>query len=124
VAVASDELEVKVVNTNDMSKVMYLRDQARPVKHVSYDVSGTMLAVSCTDGMVYMYSLSEEQPRMVKRVDGLIKTLETDAEASAKVAWHPDGRAFAAATATRGTVMLRRALQAHQANVVLQTSRW
>lgn len=28
--------------------------------------------------------------------------METDAEASSKVLWHPDGRAFAAATPTRG----------------------
>lgn len=101
-AVASDELEVKVVNTRDMTKVMYLREQSRPVKHVSFDVSGTTLAVSCTDGIVYMYSLSSEQPQLLKRVDGLIKTLESDAEASGKVAWHPDGRAFAAPTNTRG----------------------
>ncbi|KAK3060287.1 DNA polymerase alpha accessory factor Mcl1, partial [Teratosphaeriaceae sp. CCFEE 6253] len=60
-----------------------------------------MLAVSCTDGIVYIYSLSSEQPQLVKRVDGLIKTLETDAEASANVSWHPDGRAFAAATSSR-----------------------
>ena len=102
VAVASDELEVKVVNTRDMTRVMYLREQTRPVKHVSFDVSGTTLAVSCTDGMIYMYSLSSEQPQLLKRIDGLIKALETDAEASAKVAWHPDGRAFGVPTSTRG----------------------
>lgn len=107
-AVASDELEVKVVNTRDMTQVMYLREQSRPVKHVSFDVSGTMLAVSCTDGIVYMYSISSTQPQLVKRVDGLVKTLETDAEASAKIAWHPDGRAFAAPTATRGMFALMR----------------
>lgn len=103
-AVASDELEVKVVNTHDMTRVMYVREQSRPVKHVSFDSSGSTLAVSCSDGIVYMYSLSSEQPQLLKRVDGLIKTLETDAEASAKVAWHPDGRAFAAPTASRGNL--------------------
>ncbi|KAK3068763.1 DNA polymerase alpha accessory factor Mcl1 [Teratosphaeriaceae sp. CCFEE 6253] len=101
VAVASDELDVKVVSTRDMTRIMHLREQTRPVKHVSFDVSGSMLAVSCTDGIVYIYSLSSEQPQLVKRVDGLIKTLETDAEASAKVSWHPDGQAFAAATSSR-----------------------
>ncbi|KAF2770746.1 WD40 repeat-like protein [Teratosphaeria nubilosa] len=100
-AVASDETEVKVVNTRDMEKVVYLREQARPVKHVSFDVGGTMLAVSCTDGMVYIYSLSSEQPALLKRKDGLIKMIQTDAEASTKVHWHPDGRAFAVPTAAR-----------------------
>lgn len=102
VAVASDELEVKVVNTRDMTRVMHLREQSRGVKHVSFDVTGSLLSVSCTDGIVYVYSLSSEQPQLVKRLDGVIKMLESDAEASAKVAWHPDGRAFAAPTSTRG----------------------
>lgn len=108
-AVASDELEVKIVNTLDMTRVMYLREQSRPVKHVSFDVSGSLIAVSCTDGVVYIYSLTSEQPQLVKRVDGLIKTLETDAEASAEVIWHPDGRAIAAATATRDIQVMSRA---------------
>ncbi|KAL1584757.1 hypothetical protein WHR41_06925 [Cladosporium halotolerans] len=98
-AVASDELEVKVVNTSDMQKVMYLRDQLRPVKNVSFDHSGALLAVSCTDGVVYVYSLSSEESQLVKRVDGLISLMESESEASAKVAWHPDGRAFGAPNA-------------------------
>ncbi|KAK5105742.1 hypothetical protein LTR62_002191 [Meristemomyces frigidus] len=108
VAVASDELEVKVVDTGDMTRIMHLREQSRPVKHVSFDVSGSMLAVSCSDGVVYMYSLSSEQPQLLKRIDGLVKTLETDAEASSKVAWHPDGRAFVAPTSTRDIQCLAR----------------
>jgi chromosome transmission fidelity protein 4 len=92
------ELVVKVVNTKDMSQVIYLRDQPRAVKHVTFDKSGTHLSVSCTDGIIYVYSLSSEEPKLIKKVDGLIKSLETDAEASSKVVWHPDGRAFAAPT--------------------------
>jgi len=98
----SSELVVKVVNTTDMTRVLYLRDQPKPVKHVSFDCSGTHLAVSCTDGILYMYSLSSEEPQLVKKVDGLIRTLEAEDQGSSKIAWHPDGRAFAAATATRG----------------------
>lgn len=82
--------------------MFYLRDQSRPAKHVSWDVGGTTLAVSCTDGVVYMYSISSEQPQLLKRIDGLVKTMESDAESSAAVQWHPDGRGFAAPTATRG----------------------
>ncbi|GME59896.1 chromosome segregation protein [Neofusicoccum parvum] len=107
-AVASDELVVKVVNTKDTARVIYLREQSRPVKHVSFDVSGSFLAVSCSDGQVYVYSLSSEEPALVKKVDGLIKAVETDAEASSKVLWHPDGRAFAAATPTRDIQVISR----------------
>ncbi|KAK7514923.1 WD40-repeat-containing domain protein [Phyllosticta citriasiana] len=107
-AVASDELVVKVVNTHDMTRVLYLREQPRPVKHISFDVSGTYLAVSCSDGLVYVYSLSSEDPQLIKKVDGLIKALETDVEASSKVIWHPDGRAFAAPTPTRDIQVVSR----------------
>jgi chromosome transmission fidelity protein 4 len=57
--------------------------------------------VSCTDGNIYMYSLEEEEPEMVKMIPGMIKSLETDAESSSRVLWHPDGRAFATPTALR-----------------------
>ncbi|KAF2016591.1 WD40 repeat-like protein [Aaosphaeria arxii CBS 175.79] len=101
IAVASDEIVVKVVNTKDMTQVQHLRDQSRAVKHVSFDNSGSRLAVSCTDGNIYMYSLSSETPNLIKKVDGMIKSLESDAVASSKAIWHPDGRAFATPTATR-----------------------
>ncbi|KIV99051.1 uncharacterized protein PV09_09223 [Verruconis gallopava] len=101
VAVASDELSVKVVNTSDMMQVMHLRAQPRAVKHVTFDSSGSLISVSCVDGAVYVYSLSSEEPRLIQKVEGLIKSLETDAEASSKAVWHPDGRAFGAPTGTR-----------------------
>jgi chromosome transmission fidelity protein 4 len=102
---ALSELSVKVVNTKDMTNVLYLRDQPRAVKHVSFDQSGSSLSVSCADGIVYVYSMSTEPPELIKKVDGLIKSLETDSESSSKVVWHPDGRAFVAPTATRGMAL-------------------
>lgn len=95
------ELTVKLVNTEDPLKVLYLRDQPKPTKHLSFDPSGSYLAASCTDGTVYIYSLSKEVPELVQKIDGIIRTLESDAEATSRAVWHPDGRAIAAATATR-----------------------
>ena len=48
-----------------------------------------------------MYTLDGYQPEMVKRVEGMIKSMEADSESSSKVLWHPDGRAFATPTALR-----------------------
>ena len=100
------ELEVKTVNIIDTYRVLYLRDLPKPVKHLSYDPSGTYIAASCTDGIVYIYSLSTEEPDLVRKVDGLIRSLETESIASSRAAWHPDGRAFAAPTATRDIQVL------------------
>ena len=93
---------MKVVNTADMNQILYLREQPRSVKHVSFDPSGSTLAVSCTDGMIYIYSISSKTPQLTKRIDGIIKGLDPDAESSAEVFWHPDGRAFAVPNQTRG----------------------
>ncbi|KAF7679416.1 dna polymerase alpha accessory factor mcl1 [Alternaria burnsii] len=100
IAVASDELVVNLVNTKDKS-MKTLREQPRAVKHVSFDKTGTQLAVSCTDGHLYMYKLDGDEPEMVNKIEGMIKSLEADAETSSKVLWHPDGRAFATPTAMR-----------------------
>jgi chromosome transmission fidelity protein 4 len=107
-AVASDELLVKIVRTSDTSSVMYLRDTLKPVKHLSFDPSNQHIALSCTDGQLYIYSLVDDEPELVRKVDGLIRTVETDDEVSSKIVWHPDGRAFAAPTATRDIQVMSR----------------
>jgi chromosome transmission fidelity protein 4 len=84
-----------------MTQIRTLRDQPRAVKHVSFDKTGNQLAVSCTDGNIYMYNLEGDEVEMIKKVDGMIKSMESDAESSSKVLWHPDGRAFATPTAMR-----------------------
>jgi chromosome transmission fidelity protein 4 len=98
---ALSELVVNVINIKDTTQRRTLRDQPRAVKHVSFDKTGKQLAVSCTDGNIYMYSLEEDAPEMIRKVDGMIKSLEADTESSARVLWHPDGRAFATPTALR-----------------------
>ncbi|KAF8477387.1 WD40-repeat-containing domain protein [Kalaharituber pfeilii] len=107
-AVASDETTVKVVNTDDMLKIMHLREQSKSVKHVSFHPTGMYLAVSCTDGTIYVYSLATEQPALTKRLDGIIQALNPEDDATSKVVWHPDGRAFAAVTATKDIVVISR----------------
>ena len=64
------ELVVKVVNTSDMERVFYLRDHPKPAKHVSFDynTSSPSLTVSCSDGMIYVYSFAEQQPELVKKI--------------------------------------------------------
>ncbi|KKK22848.1 chromosome segregation protein [Aspergillus ochraceoroseus] len=101
VAVASDELTVKLVNIEDMTKVKYLREQAKGTKHITFDPNGRFVAASCTDGIVYVYSLDSEEPELLRKLDGMVRRLEPEDEATARVVWHPDGTAFASAEATR-----------------------
>ncbi|KAL8740475.1 MAG: hypothetical protein Q9190_006831 [Brigantiaea leucoxantha] len=107
-AVASDELEIKIVHTQDSLNVLYIRDLKKPPKHLDFHPSGSHLAVSCTDGIVYIYSLSTEEPMLDRQVDDLIRKLEAEDGKSSKAIWHPDGRAFAAPTATRDIQIISR----------------
>ncbi|KAF5524932.1 Minichromosome loss protein 1 [Colletotrichum aenigma] len=97
-AVASDELTVKVVDTQDNSQIRTLKEHGRPTKHLAFDPKGGMLALACTDGVIYVYSLTADTPELIRKVDGVLGPLESDSENSAKIAWHPDGRAFAVPT--------------------------
>ncbi|KAK4241396.1 Minichromosome loss protein 1 [Achaetomium macrosporum] len=100
-AVASDELTVKLVGIDDNTKLLTLKEHGKSTKHLSFDPKGSLLALSCTDGVIYVYSLTAEHPELIRKVDGVIGRMETESEASCAVAWHPDGRAFAAPTPTR-----------------------
>ena len=91
-----------------MTNVLFLRDQPKPIKHLTFHPSGSYIAASCTDGIVYVYSTTTTTPELVQKVDGLIRPLETDAEASSCSVWHPDGRALAAPTATRDIQVMSR----------------
>ncbi|PVI08661.1 WD40 repeat-like protein [Periconia macrospinosa] len=101
VAVASEEHTVLLVNTGGRHErqVKKLSDHQGSVKHVSFDPTGQRLAVSSTDGFVYIYTLDATEPRIIKKLDGLIK--RHDLESSSEVLWHPDGRAFAVPTPLR-----------------------
>ncbi|KAK1253897.1 hypothetical protein MKX07_001974 [Trichoderma sp. CBMAI-0711] len=100
-AVASDELTVKVVNTQDIKQLRHLNEHGRAARSVSLHPNGRIAALSCVDGIIYIYSLTADQPELIHKVDGVIGAGEADSEASVKAVWHPDGRAFAVATPTR-----------------------
>lgn len=87
-----------------MTKVMTLREHTGRVKQLSFDLSGTTLTASCVDGMIYAYSLSSEQPQLIRRVDGLIKMMLNDSYAATRATWHPDGRAFVVPTQSKGEI--------------------
>ncbi|XXG97719.1 hypothetical protein Hte_004028 [Hypoxylon texense] len=100
-AVASDELTVKLVRTDDNTQIRHLNEHNKPTKHLAFDTKGATATLACSDGIVYVYSLTSDEPELINKVDGVIAALETESEVSSKIAWHPDGRAFAVPTPTR-----------------------
>lgn len=95
------DIEVKIVDVRDMTNVLYLREHPKPAKHLAFHPRDAVIAVSCTDGIIYIYDWSVEPPALERKIDGIIRSIESDDETSSQVIWHPDGRALAAPTATR-----------------------
>ena len=89
-----------------MEQVIVLREHPKPIKHLTYDPAGKYLAASCTDGIIYIYNVQTAEPTIYRTIDGVIRRLETDADPTSRCVWHPDGRAFACATATRDIVIV------------------
>lgn len=99
---------MKIVDIKDMTNVLYLREHPKPAKHLSFHPSSSCIAVSCSDGIIYIYDLGTETATLVRKVDGIIRSLESDDETSSQAIWHPDGRALAAPTATRDIQVISR----------------
>ena len=108
------ELEVKIVNRQDTEQITILREHSKPIKHLTYDPLGKYLAASSTDGVIYLYSLSDPEPQLFRKIDGVITRLETAQEATSRCVWHPDGRTFACVTATRDIQVISVEDGAHQ----------
>lgn len=96
------------MDTRDMTKVVYLREHPKPAKHLSFHPSGTYIALSCTDGIIYVYSHNIELAKLERKIEGVIRNLESDDESSSRAIWHPDGRAIAAPTSTRDIQVVSR----------------
>lgn len=111
VAVASDERVVRVVDVTDTTRTLALRDQADACRHVAFHPRGHLVAVSCADGVVYVYSLpaaTHDQAKLVRRLEGIIQRHSGGAaqEGSAKACWSPDGRALALAAAVGREIVI------------------
>ncbi|KAK9323645.1 WD40-repeat-containing domain protein [Lipomyces orientalis] len=109
VAVAGDETTVKLINTTDITRIITLPAHRQGVKHVSFHPNGALLATSSIDGAIRVFSISSEEPELVKMIEGLTPSVESSQETSTKVAWHPDGRAFATQNKTRDIITVSRA---------------
>ncbi|KAL9109577.1 MAG: hypothetical protein Q9227_005757 [Pyrenula ochraceoflavens] len=99
-AVASDECSFKIASIHE-NKTPSIVTLPKPAKHVAWDPKGRYIAVSCTNGIIYVHSMTSEGPRLVREIDGIVTPSENESLVSTKAVWHPDGRTFAAPTATR-----------------------
>ncbi|KAK7204795.1 WD40-repeat-containing domain protein [Myxozyma melibiosi] len=109
IALAGDDTTVKLVNTKDITRTLSLTGHRQGVKHVSFHPNGALVTTASFDGTLRVFSISSEEPELVKTFDGLAASIKDELdEASIKVAWHPDGRVFATQNKTRDVITINR----------------
>ncbi|KAI0320775.1 WD40 repeat-like protein [Amylostereum chailletii] len=112
IAVSSDELSVKIVDLEDVTKVLVLDGYKDCVRRVTWDPSGSLVTTSGADGGVFVWDVTQEEPRKVKSIEGIIPAVKDKASREfvydCSAVWHPGGQYFVVATRTHEIVSISR----------------
>ncbi|KAF4598005.1 hypothetical protein EYR38_006399 [Pleurotus pulmonarius] len=112
VAVASDELSVKLVNMEDIMQVTLLEGHTRGVRSVTWHPSGELLTTCGADGKIIAWDVTEPTAKMVKTVEGIIPTVIDSAAPEflhdCSVVWHPSGQYLFVASRNHEIVTISR----------------
>ncbi|KAH6897631.1 hypothetical protein BKA70DRAFT_1438227 [Coprinopsis sp. MPI-PUGE-AT-0042] len=111
VAVASDELCVKVIDLEDpVSSVQKLEGYSAPVRAVSWHPSGDLLTTCTADGKILIWDFSADEPNLVKTIDGHLPVVKDDESPEygydCTAVWHPDGKHFYIASRTHDLIAI------------------
>ncbi|KAL0956736.1 hypothetical protein HGRIS_002856 [Hohenbuehelia grisea] len=112
VAVASDELSLKVVNLEDILQISILTGHKRGVRKVTWHPSSELLTSCGSDGKIIVWDVTHAEPKVLHTIDGIIPTV-IDAEVpefiyDCSAVWHPSGQHFFVASKTHEVVTISR----------------
>ncbi|TPX59126.1 hypothetical protein SpCBS45565_g07825 [Spizellomyces sp. 'palustris'] len=94
-AIASDELDIKVVDTEDITNIMTLRGHRRGLKSLSFDSRGEFLISAGSDGELMVWDLRGEKPKCERVLRSIIATSDPETNEYCRMSWHPSGKNFA-----------------------------
>ncbi|KAI5120641.1 hypothetical protein M0805_007978 [Coniferiporia weirii] len=112
VAVASDELVVKVIDLDDTTKIHLLSGHKKGVRSVTWHPSGSLLTTCGSDGKIIVWDLSEDEPKIERTLEAIIPAV-TDNESSefgheCAALWHISGLYFIVATKAHEIITVSR----------------
>ncbi|SCV67357.1 BQ2448_6003 [Microbotryum intermedium] len=97
VAVASDDLIVKVVDINDpINGIQLLPGHRKGVREATWSPDGQLLTTSGQDGQIRVWDLtSGSEPTCIQTLEGVIEpNTDPASEFSIAVVWHPSSKYF------------------------------
>ncbi|TIB08986.1 hypothetical protein E3P92_03605 [Wallemia ichthyophaga] len=98
IALASDELIVKIVDLNDHLKVSLLQGHTKSVRCATWAPNGGVLATSSADGSIKIWKEKHSQFECIKTIDGIIRADDADSEYGVAAHWHPSGKLIVCTT--------------------------
>ncbi|KAI0256176.1 WD40 repeat-like protein [Lactifluus subvellereus] len=112
IAVSSDEATIKVVDIEDTVNMSVLHGHNDVVRKVTWEPSGSFLTSCCADGGIIVWDLTQQEPRQVKLIDGIIPAIkDKDSREFAhdcSALWHPSGQYFVVASRTHEIIAIAR----------------
>ncbi|KAI0674964.1 hypothetical protein C8Q78DRAFT_965239 [Trametes maxima] len=112
VAITSDEPIVKVIDLEDITKMVTLQGHSKAVRKATWHPSGALLTTCGADGKIIVWDVSEDEPKQEKVIEGLLPVV-SDTEAAefgydCSAVWHTSGQYFFVATRTHEIATISR----------------
>ncbi|KAI9509164.1 hypothetical protein F5148DRAFT_1275403 [Russula earlei] len=112
IAVASDEAAIKVIDLEDTVNISILHGHNDVVRKVTWEPSGAFLTSCCADGNIIVWGVSENEPKQVKLIEGIIPSVKDkdsrDFAHDCSVVWHPSGQYFVVGSRTHDIITITR----------------
>ncbi|KAI8808892.1 hypothetical protein BJ742DRAFT_806776 [Cladochytrium replicatum] len=90
VAVASDEMDIKLVNYRDVMKVINLRGHRASPKSLAFHPFGDILASVDCHGFVHLWDLTLIPPKTIAELH-IAARANPESDDLCRMSWHPDG---------------------------------
>ncbi|SCZ96534.1 BZ3500_MvSof-1268-A1-R1_Chr8-2g10273 [Microbotryum saponariae] len=111
IAVASDELIVKVIDINDpVNGIQLLPGHRKGVREATWSPDGQLLTTSGQDGQIRVWDFtSGSEPTCIQTLEGVIEpNTDPASEYSIAVVWHPSSKYFVVPSKTREVAIYSR----------------
>ncbi|KAJ3170134.1 hypothetical protein HDU88_008759 [Geranomyces variabilis] len=96
-AIASDELDIRLVDLGDITNVVEVKGHKRGLKSLAFDPTGLWLVSAGCDGNLNVWDLrtTDGKPKLARSLGSIIGESEPEANEYCRIAWHPSGKRFA-----------------------------
>ncbi|WAQ92369.1 hypothetical protein PtA15_16A276 [Puccinia triticina] len=112
-AVASDELYIKIVDVQDPLNSSLLTGHTKSIKSLSWSPDSTLLVSSGCEGVLRIWNLPKQNPSgeipCSQEIDNILPPVIPESHKSIEAVWHPSGKYFVAPSRESGLAILTKA---------------